>query len=75
MDPSENGGMNSLYKGHRFPAEIIGHGVWMYHRFTLSGDLLADLGIIASYETLRFSWFEIQARVRSGNSKEKWSRR
>jgi putative transposase len=26
----------SLYRRHRFPAEIIAHCVWLYHRFTLS---------------------------------------
>jgi hypothetical protein len=25
------------YKNHRFPGEIISHGVWLYYRFTLSG--------------------------------------
>jgi putative transposase len=24
------------YKNHRFPAEIISHGVWLYFRFCLS---------------------------------------
>ena len=24
------------YRGHRFPAEIISHTVWLYFRFTLS---------------------------------------
>jgi putative transposase len=24
------------YQHHRFPAEIINHGVWLYHRFCLS---------------------------------------
>ena len=24
------------YKGHRYPAEIIAHCVWLYHRFALS---------------------------------------
>jgi putative transposase len=24
------------YKFHRFPAEIISHGVWLYYRFCLS---------------------------------------
>ena len=24
------------YKNHRFPSEIISHGVWLYYRFTLS---------------------------------------
>ena len=50
--------MNSLYKGHRFPAEIIGQAVWLYHRFTLSfrdvEDLLAERRIIVSYGTIRF---------------------
>jgi hypothetical protein len=23
------------YKNHRFPGEIISHGVWLYYRFTL----------------------------------------
>jgi hypothetical protein len=26
----------SLYKGHRYPVEIISHCVWLYHRFPLS---------------------------------------
>jgi hypothetical protein len=34
------------YPGFRFPGEIISHGVWLYHRFTLSfrdiEDLLAE---------------------------------
>ena len=34
--------MKTLYKGHRFPCEIISHTVWLYHRFTLS--LLAIIG-------------------------------
>ena len=24
------------YKGYRYPIEIIGHAVWLYHRFALS---------------------------------------
>ena len=28
--------MESLYRRHRFPPEIISHAVWLYHRFTLS---------------------------------------
>src|SRR6516164_6331963 len=47
----------SRYHGHRFPAEIIGHAVWLYHRFCLSlrdvEDLLADRRILVSYETIR----------------------
>jgi len=45
------------YAGYRFPPEIIGHAVWLYHRFCLSfrdaEDLLAQRGIIVSYETIR----------------------
>jgi putative transposase len=47
----------SRYRGHRFPPEIIGYAVWLYHRFCLSfrdvEDLLAQRGIIVSYETIR----------------------
>ena len=47
----------SRYHGHRFPPEIIGYPVWVYHRFCLSfrdvEDLLAERGIIVSYETIR----------------------
>ena len=50
--------MELLYKGHRFPREIISYSVWLYHRFTLSyrdvEDLLAERGIIVSYEAIRF---------------------
>ena len=42
---------------HRFPAEIISHAVWLYHVFSLSLRdvelLLAERGIILSYETVR----------------------
>ena len=45
------------YKRHRFSAEVIGHAVWLYFRFTLSfrdvEDLLAQRGIEVSYETIR----------------------
>jgi putative transposase len=45
------------YHGHRFPPEIIGYAVWVYHRFCLSfrdvEDLLAERGIIVSYESIR----------------------
>jgi len=45
------------YPGFRFPAEIIGHAVWLYHRFTLSfrdfEDLLAERGIIVTHESIR----------------------
>jgi putative transposase len=50
--------MKPSYKRHRFPPEIISHAVWLYHRFTLSfrdvEDLLAERGVIVSYEAIRF---------------------
>ncbi len=46
-----------LYRGFRFPAEIIGHAVWLYFRFSLSyrdvEELLAARGVVVSYETVR----------------------
>jgi putative transposase len=45
------------YTGYRFPPEIIQQAIWLYLRFTLSfrdvEDLLAERGIMVSYETLR----------------------
>jgi putative transposase len=42
---------------HRFSAEIISHAVWLYHVFSLSLRdvelLLAERGIVVSYETIR----------------------
>ena len=47
----------NLYKRYRFPAEIIQHTVWLYHRFNLSHrdieELLAERGIQVSYESVR----------------------
>jgi putative transposase len=48
---------NPLYRRHRFPPEIISHGVWLYFRFPLSlrmvEEMLAERGICVSYETVR----------------------
>jgi putative transposase len=45
------------YSGYRLPPEIIQQAIWLYVRFTLSfrdvEDLLAERGIIVSYETVR----------------------
>ncbi|MGW1008376.1 IS6 family transposase, partial [Streptomyces sp. NPDC002520] len=49
--------MSPSYKGYRFPAEVIGHAVWLYHRFPLSyrevEELLFERGITVSHETVR----------------------
>ena len=48
---------SSRYSGYRFPSEIISYAIWAYHRFCLSfrdvEDLLAERGILVSYETIR----------------------
>jgi putative transposase len=45
------------YKGFRYPAEIISHGVWLYYRFPLSfrevEEMMLERGIVVSYETIR----------------------
>ena len=47
----------NIYKRHRFPPDIISYAVWLYFRFNLSHrdieDLLAQRGIIVSYESIR----------------------
>ena len=47
----------NTYKRHRFPPAIISYAVWLYFRFNLSHrdieDLLAQRGIIVSYESIR----------------------
>jgi putative transposase len=44
-------------KKHRFPGEIISHGVWLYYRFTLSyrdvQELLFERGVTVSHEAIR----------------------
>ena len=45
------------YKGFRFPAQIISHCVWPYHRFSLSfreiEEMMLQRGIVVSHETIR----------------------
>ena len=47
----------NTYKRHRFPPDIISYAVWLYFRFNLSHrdieDLLAQRGVIVSYESIR----------------------
>jgi putative transposase len=53
-DPPTTGTVS--YKRHRFPAEIISHCVWLYHRFGLSlrdvQELLSERGVAVTYETI-----------------------
>ena len=56
-------------RGLPVPPEIIQRAIWLYLRFTLSfrdvEDLLAELGIVVSYETVRrrvnHSWARLAA--------------
>jgi putative transposase len=72
----------SRFHGHRFPAEIISHAVWLYFRFPLSlrmvEDLIASRGIVVSHETVR-RWaekfgrdFANQIRRRAPQFGDKW---
>lgn len=55
---------SQLYRGFRYPCEIISHVVWLYFRFSLSfrdiEELMASRGIIVTYETVR----QMDAEVR-----------
>ena len=48
---------SSRYSGYRFPSEIISYAIWAYPRFCLSlrdvENLLAERGIVVTYETIR----------------------
>jgi putative transposase len=70
------------YKNHRFPAEIISHGVGLYFRFCLSyrdvEELLFARGIIVTYEAIR-KWcrkfgqqYAHQLRRRRPKPGDKW---
>ena len=74
--------VRTRYAGYRFPAEIIGHAVWLYFRFPLGlrmvEELLAARGIIVSHETVR-QWarkfgqpFANQIRRRLPRVGDKW---
>jgi putative transposase len=70
------------YKRHRFPAEIISHGVWLYFRFCLSyrdvEELMAERGVLLTYEAVRY-WcrkfgqaYANQLRRRRPRPGDKW---
>ena len=58
-----------MYRGHRFPPEIIRQAVWLYYRFTLSfrdvEDLLAERGVTVSYEAIRLWCRKFGPRMRT----------
>ena len=70
------------YKGYRYPIEVIGHAVWLYHRFALSlrdvEELMLARGVVVSHETIR-SWcakfgpdYANQLRRRRARPGDKW---
>ena len=70
------------YKRHRFPAEIISHGVWLCYRFCLSyrdvEERLLARGVIVTYEAIR-KWcrkfgqaYANQLRRRRPRPGDKW---
>jgi putative transposase len=70
------------YKGYRYPIEVIGHAVWLYHRFALSlrdvEELMLTRGVVVTYETIR-SWgatfgldYANQLRARHPRPGDKW---
>jgi len=75
-------GSTNPYTHHRFPAEIISHGVWLYCRFCLSyrdvEELLFARGVLVTYETIR-KWcrqfgqqYANQLRHRRPRPGDKW---
>ena len=84
-EAGETGGMKpppDPHYRHRFPAKIISHAIWLYHVFSLSLRdvelLLAERGIIVSYETVR-RWckkfgasFADSLRRRRPRPRDKW---
>src|SRR5919199_1245185 len=72
----------SLFRGYRFPHEVIAHAVWLYFRFHLSlrdvQDLLAERGLVVSHESIRH-WcdtfgptFAAGLRKRRARPGDKW---
>jgi hypothetical protein len=47
---------HSVYRQHRFPAEIISHAVWLYPLFSLSLRdielILAERGVMVTHESI-----------------------
>src|SRR5512135_3130879 len=64
------------YKGYRYPAEVIAHCVWLYHRFPLSfreaGELMLARGAIVSCETKFGPAYARALRRRRPRAGDKW---
>jgi putative transposase len=71
-----------LYRGYRFPAEIISHAVWLDFQFALSHrdveEVLTERGVCVSYEAVRL-WclkfgpaFALGLRRRRARAGDRW---
>ena len=62
--------LNVSYRGYRFPVLIISQSVWFDYRFSLSfrdvEDLLAERGVIVSYETIHQWCRKFGSELRAG---------
>ena len=65
------------YKGFRYPAKIISHGVWLYHRFPLSfrevQEMMLQRGIVVSPETIRQWCVKFGQTVRHEVAHHEWA--
>ena len=72
----------NLYRGYRFPKEIISYCVWLYFRFGVSfrdvEELMAARGVVVSYEPVRRwcdkfgQWYAAGLRKRRPRTGDKW---
>ena len=72
----------ALYSGHRYPAAVIAHAVWLDFRFPLSlrmvEKMLTERGTVVSHETIR-RWglkfgraYAAEIRRRQSMTGDKW---
>jgi hypothetical protein len=71
-----------FYRGFRYPAEVISHCMWLYHRFPLSfrevGKMMLARGVVVSHEAIR-QWcakfgvaYAAALRRRRARAGDKW---
>jgi putative transposase len=67
----------SLYRRHRFPAEVISHCVWLYFRFSVSyrdvEEMMAMRGLLLTHETIRY-WCLKFGQAYANNSRRRQPR-
>jgi hypothetical protein len=69
------GTVSSLYKGHRYPVEIISYCVWLYHRFPPSfrgvEEIMLTRSVVVSYETIR-AWCAKFVQTYANGLRRRW---